>query len=195
MNTQNNEPREKPILFSAPMVLAILEGRKKVTRRVLIDGERLESIFPSDYSESEAMVELNNLKLGLSWWARCPYGKPGDRLWVREAHFLNGRDPGCEVIYRADPLPCWEGEEQEIRWRPSIHMHRWASRILLEVTEVRVERLQDISEDQAQAEGAYTDPACPAYDAFAQLWQSINGAGSWESNPWVWVVDFKRIQP
>ena len=144
----------------------------------------------------------------------CPYGQPGDRLWVRET-FQRFTDDG-EILYKADPAgfeamnELKRDECLEARWRPSIHMPRWASRILLEITAVRVERLQDISEADARAEGvtdggclncgepepcACAQPAPDARDSFCRLWQSINGPGSWADNPWVWIVEFKRVQP
>ena len=172
--------KERPILFSAPMVRALLAGTKTQTRRI-IKPQHL-AFFNQD---AAAMLS--------DWNERpLPYGQPGDRLWVRETfgHFECNQHfkPGCNVYYRADGN-CLELEP----WRPSIHMPRWASRITLEITSVRVERLQDISEADAIAEGVYTDPACPAYDAYAQLWDEINGLGSWEANPWVWVIEFRRL--
>lgn len=106
----------------------------------------------------------------------------------------------CQVIYKADPLPCWEGEENSIVWRPSIHMPRWASRITLEITDVRVERLHAINEGDAIAEGAAWaacgSPQEGSHKAgYAQLWESINGPGSWDANTWVWVVEFKVVKP
>jgi hypothetical protein len=132
---------------------------------------------------------------------------------VKETHFINhhldAQLPGeervdCKVIYRADPMPCQETQEQEIRWRSSIFMPRWASRILLEITDVRIERLQGISEVQAISEGVLPQGKLwrgtadlPGFanpiSAYATLWDSINGVESWEANPWVWVVEFKRI--
>lgn len=137
---------------------------------------------------------------------QCPHGVPGDRLWVKETwmHREGGvmRDAAGgvedsfddEIIYRA-AQPNAIG-----RWKPSIFMPRWASRILLEVTAIRVERLQDISEADAWAEGCegYDDDVTggkSGYREYAELWESINGAGSWLENPWVWVVEFKRIEP
>lgn len=168
----------------------------------------------------------------------CPYGQPGDRLWVREtsrAHELTDKEaeadtfgvierlglevPPCGldgVVYAADNAfrEIENSREASERWMkmnayrgmqgatvPAIHMPRWASRITLEVTGVRVERLQDISEADARAEGcdAYLAEESPAIDQarmdYANLWESINGPGSWDLNPWVWVVGFKRVTP
>lgn len=209
--------KERPILFSAPMVRAILDGRKTVTRRPV---KGLSTSFAVTTAADESPLN------GVCWKVggpiiRCPYGKPGDRLYVRETCFINDyREAGvpvderasCEIHYRADGNPDFEGEEELIRWRPSIHMPRWACRILLEITDVRVERLQDISEEQALEEGVrlYTDHAelgdwyhvdgIKTYSAsprksFELLWSSINGADSWKANPWVWIVEFKRVTP
>lgn len=234
--------KERPILFSGPMVRAILEGRKTVTRRVV------KPAFPA------SVVEVQPFAGDLSAWMpvmpgppdqpweeqirTCPYGKPCDRLWVRESHaqvfevdIPEGRPVGpigtsgspgrpgwkCRYVYRADgemPNVQWHhiGDSQPVRWTPSIHMPRDASRILLEITNVRVERLQDITEEQAVAEGvdrpenirdvdvwdgaerelfnAMNQPR----DRFKRLWADINGAESWDANPWVWVVEFKRVE-
>ena len=155
-------------------------------------------------------------------YVRCPYGTGGDRLWVREAFGLapacHDPEPGdpddWHVIHRADADPRFEqpwldedGNEHRPPWKPSIHMPRWASRITLEVIGVRVERLHAITEEDARAEGVAVGELQPAIingepgqaaffnarDAFAYLWAGINGAESWKSNPWVWVVEFKRI--
>ncbi|URI08938.1 hypothetical protein MW290_25555 [Aquincola tertiaricarbonis] len=212
--------REGPILFSAPMVRALLAGTKTQTRRVVKQQP------PADKQRS-AWYEP-----GVMGWAppeapsqhwhriRCPYGQPGDRLWVREAfagsiayerHGYPLREWGNKVWYVAD------GEPRSGQWtrpRPSIHMPRSLSRITLEIAGVRVERLQDISEADAIAEGVNRFPGCRQDDdaaafnrigpvdndsfpiaRYAVLWESINGLGSWDANPWVWVVDFKRVQP
>ncbi|HFQ7428304.1 TPA: hypothetical protein ACHSVW_005957 [Pseudomonas aeruginosa] len=202
--------KERPILFSGPMVRAILEGRKTVTRRVMKPQP--------DFLGS--MVDPNTpfktLDAGLHARITCPYGKPGDRLWVRES-FAECYDycdhpemPGAPTEhfhlgwhYRADGEPKREELDGFLsHWKPSIHMPRWASRILLEITAVRVERLQDITEDQAIAEGIDTHPmgfygngCITAGGAFLELWESINGDGRWAANPWVWVVEFKRVTP
>jgi len=189
--------KERPILFSGEMVRAIIDGRKTQTRRVVNEAVA----FPP-----------------------CPYGAPGDRLWVRET-FASFRAEGQPVTPRdaryvvlrdgaqvyADgktypPLAAYAaGAFDAIKWRPSIHMPRWASRITLEVVSVRVERVQSITEEDARAEGvAVTAPhlmhgalaSMSARENFAVLWDSINGKRApWAVNPWVWRVEFRRVQP
>lgn len=224
--------KERPILFSAPMVRAILDGRKTVTRRivrpvgnddafVLLDHGKGFWPYRSDDGESSITADGNETPHS------CPYGQAGDQLWVREAfsgpHCMDASD-GCKAVPPSKWGDCsriwyWaDGNPTEGDWtrpRPSIHMPRWASRILLEITAVRVERLHEISEADAQAEGVervvvgsgwrrYCDPDSeevgvpPCGDArrsFRSLWKYINGAESWNANPWVWVVEFKRVQP
>ena len=208
--------KERPILFSDPMVRAILDGTKTQTRRVvkyaapdLIDADG----WPLRDCSIEGAGEVR---------AGCPYGMLGDRLWVREAHAAilhQFHGTWIETDYRATYKHGYRlGDSMGIkkRWRPSIHMPRHASRIDLEVTDVRVERLQDISEADALAEGVFSkigsSPigdevatatggeliyAFPtqAREEYRRLWELINGAGSWSSNPWVWVTEFKRIKP
>ncbi|WP_039027571.1 hypothetical protein [Pseudomonas aeruginosa] len=220
------KPRERPILFNDQMVRAILEGRKTVTRRVMKpqptpckDGGHH---WPCNIHQSMLHVE-RELQNGEGCWcglaeAACPYGQPGDRLWVRETWGLQvrsyGGGAGEFIVYRAtnpDAIYCRssEGREYPVKWKPSIHMHRHSSRILLEITAVRVECLQDISEEQALAEGVHGEPcdharqACSdigcwgdtAKGAFGFLWEQLNGADAWQANPWVWVVEFKRVTP
>jgi hypothetical protein len=194
---------ERPILFSAPMVRAILAGRKTQTRRPI---------------KPQPVNVVGELKTGgmwlvdTKWHIACPYGKPGDRLWVRETwHGGNGSSgqpaPGY-VSYRADGEMMEFFRKKGNRWRSPIHMPRWASRIILEVESVRVERLQDITSDDALAEGVDTNPdsyiatidgkpaktvAISAAYAFGYLWDSIHGRGAWKANPWVWVAGFKRV--
>lgn len=204
------EIKERPILFSAPMVRAILEGRKTVTRRPV---KGLKTDNPVTTSADETPMTC--------CWdyggpvIRCPYGQPGDRLWVRETWTRAGNgDPGY-LTYRATYPACLPQDLENIppaddlSWKPSIHMFRADSRILLEITDVRVERLQEISEEQALAEGIYADPEVngmytPDGDnytskwdgpgrAFADLWNSAGG--NWDANPWVWVVEFKQVTP
>ena len=192
--------RERPILFSAPMVRAILAGTKCQTRRVV--KPRKDPDYGCELSPGEIAGDEHIARL-------CPYGAPGDRLWVRETHMDLG---GC-YLYRADDRA--EAERAAVApgqgWRPSIHMPRTLSRITLEITAVRVERLQDISEADVMAEGvrryeagslgmqwdngikSITTRGNPAQASYRWLWESINGAGSWDANPWVWVVAFKRV--
>ena len=209
--------RERPILFSAPMVRAILAGTKTQTRRI---------VKPQPEYEDAAGLCWRGVAYGITterrpylgeFVKRCPYGAPGDRLWVREA-FTHITGNGIRVHYRADGEPTdREGrvlptEPGLRRWSPSIHMPRRASRITLEVTRVRVERLHDITEEDARAEGVeamdgmfdevelcrIAKIAGSSYEDargwFAALWCQINGAESWDANPWVWVVEFKRME-
>ena len=119
---------------------------------------------------------------------RCPYGQVGDRLWVREAWAVHPETGS--LLYRAD-----DDALENIRWKPSIHLPRKHSRILLEMTSIRVERLQTISWEDALAEGTDNDPATTnAVGSFAKYWDYINGAEAWDMNPWVWVVGFKKVE-
>ena len=180
--------KERPILFSAPMVRAILDGSKTQTRRLvkpqpsILAGELL--CWKDDALTDDQMADL------------CPNGQPGDRLWVRET-FAEGIHQMADAnhwAYAADRF----GTQQRLsdRWKPSIHMPRAASRITLEINSVRVERLQDISEADAMAEGVnagkYLGLERANARAFSELWESINGPDSWAANPWVWVIEFRR---
>lgn len=220
--------KERPILFSGPMIRAILEGRKTQTRRIVKPqpDHRLMCAPNNLWYQINSRGESDISDCGI----KCPYGVAGDRLWVKETFRVHG-DCGqdkASTCYCTGPKDCefradYEGEELALReWRPSIHMPRWASRITLEVTGVRVERLQDISEQDAIAEGAERNdspgsvpdwepewgyrtrcshypagcecfPNPTARDWFEEVWESINGEGSWDANPWVWVIEFKRI--
>ncbi|MGI0831566.1 hypothetical protein ACRCP5_30160, partial [Pseudomonas aeruginosa] len=162
-----------------------------------------------------SMVDPNTpfktLDAGLHARITCPYGEPGDRLWVRETWGLQvrsyGGGAGEFIVYRAtnpDAIYCKssEGREYPVKWKPSIHMRRHSSRILLEITAVRVERLQDISEEQARAEGYPAERECEtggsgldAWLWFRSLWGEINGPEAFTANPWVWVIEFKRVTP
>jgi hypothetical protein len=221
-----NQAKERPILFSGPMVRAILEGRKTQTRRVV----KLKKYFKDDieplkltHDVMAEMIELDG----------CPYGKPGDRLWVREKHKVRGLCSGCyeyacdcghfEVTYAADNkinvLGEWDCESDFPKneyWRPSLFMPRFLSRLTLGITNVRVERLQDISEADSRAEGItealnYSGSAgwgdlnsipfqqhngdlYSCKNSFMHLWNGINGDGSWNQNPWVWVIEFNQIK-
>lgn len=238
--------KERPILFSGPMVLAILGGKKTVTRRVIKhqpDVPVTDAIPCRDYPHGPATIDwywrprLGHLNRVPShgWDFKCPYGQPGDRLWVRETTYAWGRwetrfsakkgrdewhfvdmtlECGKQYRYPASMMganaPRPRSETSPMWWkRPAIHGPRVASRILLEITDVRVERLKDISEEQSRAEGVKGEPcdharqSCgdigcwgdTAKGAFGFLWESLNGEGSWAANPWVWVVEFKQVMP
>ena len=186
----------RPILFSAPMVRAILDGRKTQTRRALRPNKLLDVLPLNDKSGWIGLLERGTETVepkGQTF--RCKYGLVGDGLWVRETHYVwkagNVDGSGRHIAYRAtDPgSPC--------SWTPSIHMPRWASRITLKITDVRCQRLQDISEADAIAEGcpavSLHDLDCastPPSEHYRKLWNSINGKGSWDTNPWVWALSF-----
>ena len=182
--------KERPILMSTPMVRAILEGRKTQTRRI-VKCQFVEKTDPGVAPYWRILDHPNKhdgggTPIGPHVIGMCPYGQPGDRLWVRETFSAMGdkTQHAYPVFYKADRPSDTGG------WTPSIHMPRWASRILLEVTNIRVERLNDISADDAMAEGMAWDDS--VYD-YSRLWEKLNGAGSWAANPWVWVVEFKRV--
>ena len=210
---------ERPILFSGPMVRAILDGRKTQTRRVVTPAppQRVAGIYRPFPAEPNNWQGYGRDSL-IHWYGKCRQGVPGDRLWVKETYRLEqgagkpSQAEGYLVHYEADGAPNPE-HEWGVQARPSIHMPRWACRLLLEITDVRVERLQDCSEADARAEGVF--PAAvyggevkswlPAEDrrerfydtaveAYAALWDAINGPGAWAANPWVWAISFRRIQ-
>ena len=194
--------KERPILFSAPMVLALLAGTKTQTRR----GVKPQTAIMTD--EMARAFGVQPPPVENSAVVSCPYGAVGDRLWVKETwkadQIWDGHRPldiheGEAVLYTADEhatriVPFGWG-----RGRPSIFMRRWMSRLTLELTSVRVERLNDISEEDAQAEGVIglyvqKDEAPSRVRAYRDLWESLNGAGSWAANPWVWVLSFRRVE-
>ncbi|WP_444880568.1 hypothetical protein [Delftia acidovorans] len=200
---------ERPILFSGPMVRAILASTKSQTRRAF--SPRMEKLMRAaaamgevSHFLDEGSMQPNDLDYVRSF---CPYGQPGDRLWVRETWCRQWDDERGfldECWYRAsDPDVVSVDAMEKSPWKPSIHMPRWASRITLDIKAVRIERLQDISDQDAAAEGVATwapgalspdslnaDPS----DQFRWLWCSINGPDSWDANPWVWVVEFERAK-
>lgn len=193
--TSNN--KERGMIFNAEMVRAILSGQKTQTRRIVkcdfqeIAGRDDGTLWPwrEDCEHAE------------DYWYPCPHGNVGDRIWVRET-FAKGLSTKSTLAYRATHKPedLEDGFWETIKWTPSIHMPRWASRILLEITSVRVERLNDISEEDAQAEGvlpsthAITPPEAVYRVGFGELWRSIYGDEGWKKNPWVWCISFKRVQ-
>ena len=243
---------ERPILFSGEMVRAILEGRKTQTRRVVKDQHLINAFdflagSPEepccgaprvDFVENQKRInddqkeyQYTGLLAACDEYPeegfceiKCPYGQPGDRLWVRETwqavRFEKDFETGIvddwrhakhipklsngywSVCYEADKNK-WskDSEDRGFPWRPSIHMPRWASRLTLEITNVKVERLNDISEEDSEAEGVYhghLDDLGQRFKTykrgFQTLWESMNGPGSWEMNPWVWAVGFKVVK-
>lgn len=195
MNTDMKN--EKPILFSGPMVKAIIEGRKTQTRRVVKGVDPIEDL---KFSSPDGTRHRRVCSGAYGPWVTSPYGKPGDRLWVKETF---------QPVQLASEVTQWRyratDEKGLANWKPSIFCTRKASRITLEIVAVRVERLQDISQEDAIAEGLHRDElglwtwgnypsgaTNPVY-AYELLWRMINGDESWESNPWVWVIEFKKI--
>ena len=181
--------KERPILFSAPMVRALLAGTKTQTRRAV----KPQPVY-SDVAATFASWAFHRKGGGMWLWpnaredvhAMCPYGQSGDRLWVRETFHAESKST---VHYRADGFEYGPAGG----WKPSIFMPRWASRITLEVVGVRVERLQEISAADAWAEGVPHSPDVDPLHEYRAIWTAINGAGNWDANPWVWCVTFKRV--
>jgi hypothetical protein len=226
--------KERGILFSAPMVRAILTGEKTQTRRALKpqppedDMPLACEMFTPSVIRANGEMDAADVDVfgtyGEEWSLKCPYGAPGDRLWVREtwapqsidargdhdddwkraAEDARTHKPWSSIIYRAD------GWNDVVRpheqWHPSILMPRWASRITLEVVSVRVERVQDISDADIAAEGVTPQAllalgltpitaASPPHLRWKYGWMAINGVESWDANPWVWVIEFRRVNP
>ncbi|MDS7875041.1 morphogenetic protein [Klebsiella pasteurii] len=193
--------KERGMIFNGEMVRAILDGRKTQTRRP-VKFPVHDKNFGCELSGNELAGELS-----AGNYQNSAFGKPGDRIWVRETFCpVDDTQYGGEkwVDYRATPKfeashpagwDCAPNDAEALKWHPSIHMPRWASRILLEITDVRVERLRSMSQDDARAEGviAASGPM-EAGLAFRELWDSIYGEESWKANPWVWVIEFKRVE-
>ena len=241
---------DRPILFRPELVKAILDGRKTQTRRIMKPQPQHyaggvhpnhTAIHLAPYIDAycgERKTPENPKGMSTNWWwwteddrqgpsiGRCPYGAPGDRLWVKEAwQYYDWDDDGRPKIrYRLDGETLWrdppdewsdrvgdiwielsdptnydiDNAARDRRWRSPMFMPRWASRVTLEITNIRIERVQDISEDDAEAEGVtpiLVPPdggSAPHVEGFARVWDSINGAGSWDTNPWVWAITFRR---
>lgn len=221
--------KERPILMTPENAQKCHDGSKTQTRRIVKlprDRGTWEPLFfegsrctTSDGKPGEDMVCITNTKTGKT--LACQFGQAGDRLWVREPHAWPGEEA---YLYRGNPehrtlVDEWRADPNypQIKWTPSIHMKREACRTVLELTEVRVERLHDITEEDAKAEGVEsiekTAPHCHqfyksyrlagdgsfcehnAIGSFMTLWESINGSSSWGLNPWVWVLTFKKVIP
>ncbi|MFH2073988.1 MAG: hypothetical protein ABIJ57_01385 [Pseudomonadota bacterium] len=197
---------ERPIIFSGPMVRAILEGRKTQDLRIIKPQPDLcgdGSIYFPDRSASrwKHYVSEGHFIRGVAV-DFSPYGQPGDRLWVKETWCSPMNAFGRELM---DYEPFYQATDDHLpllhKWSRSIFMPRWASRITLEITNVRVERVQEISEDDAKAEGAermHLDDLGQSFKSykrgFQSIWESLHGPGSWDANPLVWVIEFKRVE-
>lgn len=197
MNTNNTTPAQRPILFSTPMVQAILAGRKTETRRVV------KPMPPATYLGLGINVTKNIVGhywsngLAQRFWPaagkplQCPYGLPGTVLWVRESFCKIGNTN----LYKADDKKVMPASA--VKWKPSIHMPKAAARIWLQVSEIKVERLQDITDEGAILEGCLVEQEIfvqgELRGAFINVWSSINGYISWALNPYVWVVKFKVL--
>ncbi|WP_396266899.1 hypothetical protein [Klebsiella pneumoniae] len=204
--------KERGMIFNGEMVRALLDGRKTQTRRP-IKWKQTRFTEIGEREDGSKWPWSEDAEHACDFWHPCPFGAVGDRIWVRETWAEAGASAPDLKLYRAnypEHVPSiYENvpPAEEIRWTPSIHMPRTASRILLEITDVRVERLNSISQEDAQAEGleltgwrpTYSDPdsggeVMTPYDNFAELWSSIYGDESWQANPWVWVIEFKRVE-
>ncbi|MGF6438133.1 hypothetical protein [Kosakonia sp. 1610] len=221
--------KERPMIFNAEMVRAILDGRKTQTRRIMKPQPTPCTLqkgghwWPSNVFKTMLHIE-EEMQNGKGGWGglvgdACHFGDVGDRIWVRETFAAFDADwkfPGRPHDLKDGPWPnvIYPASRSEVppgTLRPSIHMPRWASRITLEITGVRVERLQNISDEDVDAEGFagdYPTSALPELfpgepsdwshlsmrDCYGVLWQSIYGEDSWQANPWVWVIEFKRIE-
>lgn len=192
------EAKFRPILFSTDMVTAILEGRKTMTRRKIKNKDQPYLINEKsfiNYSDSfgwnvKHKIEDNPLRFEITQQFKCPYGKIGDVLWIREKWRHNETQTGFPYHHYQDGEIYTDRDNE--KWKPSIFMPKAACRIFLKITNIRVERLQDISEEDAKSEGVYVAECCHAYyHGFALLWQKINGKESWEANPFVWVIEFE----
>lgn len=213
--------KERGMIFNAEMVRAILDGRKTQTRRPVKPQPGLTQKSGFSWNGVVYGAGSNDRETNRNFaHVKCPFGKPGDRIWVRETFSCIGNEDGHPVdansnlcsredaqrIYRASAIQkpgnygLWtspDGFDFEGPWTPSIHMPRWASRITLEITDVRVERLNNISECDAKAEGGPTECTLIGdkyFPGFRSLWKSIYGEESWDANPWVWVIKFKRVE-
>ncbi|CAH5544472.1 hypothetical protein AI3021V1_1244 [Klebsiella pneumoniae] len=221
------------MIFNAEMVRALLDGRKTQTRRP-IKWKQTRFTEIGEREDGSKWPWSEDAEHACDFWHPCPFGAVGDRIWVREAFRVHSRATDvATLVYKASERNSWTEQTRRVpvavcnkpatpeKWTPSLHMPRWASRILLEITGVRVERLNAISPEDAESEGLertnFTgfgdEPGLPSYpepdvyfdplkkqwkeyppEAFAGLWESIYGEGSWKANPWVWVIEFKRVE-
>ncbi|HHL0058154.1 TPA: hypothetical protein ACQZLG_004445 [Klebsiella pneumoniae] len=198
---------ERGMIFNAEMVRALLDGRKTQTRRP-IKWKQTRFTEIGEREDGSKWPWSEDAEHACDFWHPCPFGAVGDRIWVREAFRVYSRATDvATLVYKASERNSWTEQTRRVpvavcnkpatpeKWIPSLHMPRWASRILLEITGVRVERLRSMSQDDARAEGviAASGPM-EAGLAFRELWDSIYGEESWKANPWVWVIEFKRVE-
>ena len=195
------------MIFNAEMVRALLDGRKTQTRRP-IKWKQTRFTEIGEREDGSKWPWSEDAEHACDFWHPCPFGAVGDRIWVREAFRVHSRATDvATLVYKASERNSWTEQTRRVpvavcnkpatpeKWTPSLHMPRWASRILLEITGVRVERLRSMSQDDARAEGviAASGPM-EAGLAFRELWDSIYGAENWLANPWVWVIEFKHVE-
>jgi hypothetical protein len=212
--------KERGMIFNGEMVRAILDGRKTQTRRP-IQWKQTRFTEIGEREDGSKWPWSEDAEHACDFWHPCPFGAVGDRIWVREAFRVHSRATDvATLVYKASERNSWMEQTRRVpvavcnkpatpeKWTPSLHMPRWASRILLEITNVRVEQLNVISERDAQAEGVaklqggfwqhyqpgWTQHQLSARGSFVTLWKSIYGEESWNSNPWVWVIEFKRVK-
>ncbi|EAO1258419.1 hypothetical protein JGX82_003877 [Salmonella enterica] len=210
--------KERGMIFNAEMVRAILDGKKTQTRRP-IKWKQTRFTEIAERDDGSLWPWAEDCERGGDIWFACPFGEVGDRIWVRETWQVihDHIDESSHVEYRtyAPSIPkekdrYWHAvyaehfgdesrEDRGFPWRPAIHMPRWASRITLEITDVRVERLRGLSEEDAKSEGIIPSAGgvLPGWEYrinFRDLWMDIYGTDNWEANPWVWVIEFKRVE-
>ncbi|HFH0416744.1 TPA: hypothetical protein ACGHO4_004184 [Salmonella enterica subsp. diarizonae serovar 61:i:z] len=211
--------KERGMIFNSEMVRAILDGRKMQMRRIM----KVQPGTP-EFGLRRIIESSKANENGMYFWSQddacgikarskpfsCPYGEVGDRIWVRETFRVHSRATDvATLVYRASVRNSWTEQTHRVpvavcnkpatpeKWTPSIHMPRWASRITLEITDVRVERLNSISDSDASKEGcciADMESGNCLRDVFTRIWTSIYGDDSWQANPWVWVIEFKRVE-
>ncbi|HAV0157658.1 TPA: hypothetical protein JFV33_004680 [Salmonella enterica] len=203
--------KERGMIFNAEMVNAILSGRKTQTRRP-IKWKQTRFTEIAERDDGSLWPWTEDCERGGDIWFACPYGEIGDRIWVRETFRVHSRATDvATLVYRASVRNSWTEQTHRVpvavcnkpatpeKWTPSIHMPRWASRITLEITDVRVERLRGLSEEDAKSEGIIPSAGgvLPGWEYrinFRDLWMDIYGTDNWEANPWVWVIEFKRVE-
>ncbi|HGL6668875.1 TPA: hypothetical protein ACKFNV_000239 [Klebsiella quasipneumoniae] len=215
--------KERGMIFNGEMTRAILDGRKTQTRRP-IKWKQTRFTEIGEREDGSSWPWSEDAEHACDFWHPCPFGAVGDRIWVREAFRVHSRATDvATLVYKASERNSWTEQTHRVpvavcnkpatpeKWTPSLHMPRWASRILLEITNVGVQRLQDISSGDAVREGICQLPASGRYclspgdqyfggashsakEVYSWLWSSIYGEESWKTNPWVWVIEFKRVE-